>query len=120
MAAGTYQFTNSLNLASKNNITVKGAGAAQTILDFKGQAAGADGRIQRKRDDPASAEPGRSQRRAYEHRDGDARLHAGTRGDEDGPPRLAKDDAGVEQAERLTGQADWRSVSTCQPHAFMK
>ena len=26
MAAGTYHFTNSLNLATKNNITVKGAG----------------------------------------------------------------------------------------------
>ena len=46
MAAGTYQFTNSLNLASKNNITVKGAGAAQTILDFKGQTAGGDGLVQ--------------------------------------------------------------------------
>ena len=37
MAAGTYHLTNSLNLASKNNITVKGAGAAQTILDFNGR-----------------------------------------------------------------------------------
>jgi parallel beta-helix repeat protein len=46
MAAGTYHFTNSLNLASKNNITVKGAGAAQTILDFSGQTAGADGVVQ--------------------------------------------------------------------------
>ncbi len=46
MAAGTYHFTNSLNLATKNNITVKGAGAAQTILDFKAQTAGADGVVQ--------------------------------------------------------------------------
>ena len=46
MAAGTYHLTNSLNLASKNNITVKGAGAAQTILDFSAQAAGADGVVQ--------------------------------------------------------------------------
>ena len=46
MAAGTYQFTNSLNLASKNGITVKGAGVAQTILDFSAQAGGADGLVQ--------------------------------------------------------------------------
>lgn len=46
MAAGTYHFTNSLNLATKNNITVKGAGMATTILDFAGQAAGADGVVQ--------------------------------------------------------------------------
>jgi parallel beta-helix repeat protein len=46
MAAGTYHFTNSLNLANKNNITLKGAGAAQTILDFSGQTAGADGVVQ--------------------------------------------------------------------------
>jgi parallel beta-helix repeat protein len=46
MAAGTYHFTNSLNLATKNNITVKGAGMTTTILDFAGQAAGADGVVQ--------------------------------------------------------------------------
>ncbi len=46
MAAGTYHFTNSLNLATKNNITVKGAGMTTTILDFSAQAAGADGVVQ--------------------------------------------------------------------------
>jgi parallel beta-helix repeat protein len=45
-AAGTYHFTNSLNLASKNNITVKGAGMGSTILDWSGQTAGADGVVQ--------------------------------------------------------------------------
>jgi parallel beta-helix repeat protein len=45
-AAGTYKFTNSLNLASKNNITVKGAGIGQTILDWSTQTAGADGVVQ--------------------------------------------------------------------------
>ena len=43
MAAGTYHFTNSLNLATKNNITVKGAGMGSTILDWSAQTAGADG-----------------------------------------------------------------------------
>ena len=46
MAAGTYHFTNSLSLSTKNNITVKGAGMASTILDFAGQTAGADGLVQ--------------------------------------------------------------------------
>ena len=46
MAAGTYHFTNSLNLATKNNITVKGAGVTTTIFDFSAQAAGADGVVQ--------------------------------------------------------------------------
>jgi len=50
MAAGTYHFTNSLNLSTKNNITVKGAGMTTTILDFSGQTAtsgaGADGLVQ--------------------------------------------------------------------------
>jgi len=46
MAAGTYHFTNSLNLSTKNNITVKGAGMTQTILDFSGQTGGADGLVQ--------------------------------------------------------------------------
>jgi parallel beta-helix repeat protein len=45
-AAGTYKFTNSLNLASKNNITVKGAGMGSTILDWSTQTAGADGVVQ--------------------------------------------------------------------------
>jgi parallel beta-helix repeat protein len=46
MKAGTYHFTNSLNLSTKNNITVKGAGMTSTILDFANQAAGADGLVQ--------------------------------------------------------------------------
>src|SRR5215813_10210612 len=46
MAAGTYHFTNSLNLSTNDNITVKGAGMTTTILDFKNQAAGADGVVQ--------------------------------------------------------------------------
>ena len=46
LAAGTYHFTNSLNLAAKDGITVKGAGPTSTILDFKNQAAGADGVVQ--------------------------------------------------------------------------
>ena len=46
MAAGTYHFTNSLNLATKNNITVKGAAKDTTILDWSGQLAGADGLVQ--------------------------------------------------------------------------
>ncbi len=41
--SGTYAFTNSLNLAAVAGVTVKGQGADKTILDFKGQAAGADG-----------------------------------------------------------------------------
>jgi parallel beta-helix repeat protein len=44
--AGTFKFTNSLNLASKTGITVKGAGIDQTILDFSTQTAGADGVVQ--------------------------------------------------------------------------
>jgi parallel beta-helix repeat protein len=46
LKAGTYHFTNSLNLSTKNNITVKGAGTTSTILDFSGQAGGADGLVQ--------------------------------------------------------------------------
>ena len=46
MAAGTYHFTNSLNLSTKNGITVKGAGMTSTILDFAGQTTGADGVVQ--------------------------------------------------------------------------
>jgi len=46
MAAGTYKFNNSLNLSTKDNITVKGAGMTSTILDFSGQSAGADGLVQ--------------------------------------------------------------------------
>ena len=41
--SGTYAFTNTLNLAVVARVTVKGQGADKTILDFKGQAAGADG-----------------------------------------------------------------------------
>jgi len=44
--AGTFKFTNSLNLASKTGITVKGAGIDQTILDFSSQTAGGDGVVQ--------------------------------------------------------------------------
>jgi parallel beta-helix repeat protein len=40
--AGTFRFTNTLNLAAKN-VTIKGAGIDQTVLDFKDQAAGAQG-----------------------------------------------------------------------------
>jgi parallel beta-helix repeat protein len=40
-AEGTFSFTNSLSLSAKN-VTVKGAGLDKTILDFKGQTAGAD------------------------------------------------------------------------------
>src|SRR5207248_477608 len=39
---GTFKFTNSLALAQKG-ITIKGAGMDKSILDFAGQAAGADG-----------------------------------------------------------------------------
>jgi parallel beta-helix repeat protein len=45
-AAGTYHFTNTLTLAAKNNVTVKGAGIGSTILDWSGQTAGGDGLIQ--------------------------------------------------------------------------
>ena len=45
-AAGTYHLTGSLNLPVVNNITVKGAGMDQTILDFAGQTTGADGLVQ--------------------------------------------------------------------------
>jgi parallel beta-helix repeat protein len=44
--AGTFKFTNSLNLASKTGITVKGAGIDQTILDFSTQTGGGDGVVQ--------------------------------------------------------------------------
>ncbi len=40
--AGTFTFTNTLTIAAKN-VTVTGAGAAATILDFSGQTAGSDG-----------------------------------------------------------------------------
>ena len=46
MAAGIYHFTNSLNLATADNITVKGAGIDSTVLDFSTQVAGADGVVQ--------------------------------------------------------------------------
>src|SRR5215470_3209612 len=46
MAAGTYHFNNTLTLSTNDNITVKGAGMTTTILDFKNQAAGADGVVQ--------------------------------------------------------------------------
>lgn len=39
---GTFTFTNALSLQAKN-VTIKGAGMDKTILDFKGQAAGAEG-----------------------------------------------------------------------------
>src|SRR5438067_13211083 len=41
--AGTYSFTNSLNLAVATGVTVKGAGLDKTILDFAGQVAGSEG-----------------------------------------------------------------------------
>jgi parallel beta-helix repeat protein len=41
--AGTFSFTNTLTLAASAGVTVKGAGAAQTILDFQGQTAGSEG-----------------------------------------------------------------------------
>jgi parallel beta-helix repeat protein len=63
--SGTYAFTNTLNLAAVDGVTVRGQGIDKTILDFKGQAAGADGILAEKtngvtfRDfwvrDPASA-----------------------------------------------------------------
>jgi parallel beta-helix repeat protein len=40
-AEGTFSFKNSLSLSGKN-LTLKGAGQDKTILDFSGQAAGAD------------------------------------------------------------------------------
>ena len=43
MAAGTYHFANTLNLSTQNGVVVKGAGIGQTILDWAGQTAGADG-----------------------------------------------------------------------------
>ena len=46
MKAGTYHLTNSLNLSTKNNITVQGAGMTTTILSFANQAGGADGVVQ--------------------------------------------------------------------------
>jgi parallel beta-helix repeat protein len=42
-AAGTYNFTNSLTLRDLANVTIRGAGRGQTILDFSGQVAGAEG-----------------------------------------------------------------------------
>jgi parallel beta-helix repeat protein len=41
--SGTFQFTNTLNLAGVSGVTVKGQGMDKTLLDFKGQKAGADG-----------------------------------------------------------------------------
>jgi len=43
MAAGTYHFDNTLTLSTQNGVIVKGAGIGQTILDWSGQTAGADG-----------------------------------------------------------------------------
>ncbi len=45
LAAGTYNFTNTISIRDKNNITIRGAGQAETILDFSGQTAGAEGII---------------------------------------------------------------------------
>jgi len=42
-AAGTYEFNNQLALGTGNGVTVIGAGADQTTLDFHGQQAGEDG-----------------------------------------------------------------------------
>jgi parallel beta-helix repeat protein len=39
---GTFTFTNTLTLSAKN-LTITGAGATQTILDFTGQTGGSDG-----------------------------------------------------------------------------
>lgn len=41
--AGHYKFTGSLSLEGKKNITIKGAGMQETILNFKGQTDGAEG-----------------------------------------------------------------------------
>jgi parallel beta-helix repeat protein len=41
--AGTFTFTNTLTLATAAHVTIKGAGASSTILDFKGQTAGSEG-----------------------------------------------------------------------------
>ena len=43
MAAGTYKFTNTLALSTQTGVIVQGAGIGQTILDWSGQTAGADG-----------------------------------------------------------------------------
>lgn len=42
-SAGTFDFTSSLSLEGKNNITIEGAGKDSTILSFDGQTAGAEG-----------------------------------------------------------------------------
>ncbi len=41
--AGTYSFTSTLSLDAVNNVTIRGAGREQTILDFSGQTTGAEG-----------------------------------------------------------------------------
>ncbi len=43
LAAGTYNFDSSISIKDKNNITIRGAGQDETILDFSGQQAGAEG-----------------------------------------------------------------------------
>lgn len=40
---GTYNFTATLSLNTKNNITIRGEGRENTILNFDGQTAGAEG-----------------------------------------------------------------------------
>lgn len=40
---GTYTFTNKLSMDDKHGITIRGAGMNQTIFDFSGQTAGAEG-----------------------------------------------------------------------------
>ncbi len=42
-AAGTFNFKSTVEIESVNGITVKGAGIDKTILNFAGQASGADG-----------------------------------------------------------------------------
>jgi parallel beta-helix repeat protein len=43
IAAGTYTFSISLNLANVSHVTIMGAGADKTVLDFSTQAAGSEG-----------------------------------------------------------------------------
>ena len=43
LSAGTFEFTSSLSLEGKNNITIEGEGRNATILSFAGQIAGAEG-----------------------------------------------------------------------------
>lgn len=45
LAAGTYNFTNTLSIDGKSNFTVRGAGKDQTFLSFDGQTTGAEGVI---------------------------------------------------------------------------